>query len=173
MHKAAHMKRRQLLGSVALGSIGATAGCINLAGGGGDDGETTTVDPSAAGPENYDLQLCSENDDAVYQVSNPGFERQDEEDQVVITFTLDYVGPNEDAFSVTPTINVLLFDENGSQVGTLNKAETFSPSSTQELEYFYSDSGWDQAVSFGFDIIHQGNEDAGCLRDEDADDASS
>ncbi|PSQ17199.1 hypothetical protein BRD00_08375 [Halobacteriales archaeon QS_8_69_26] len=167
VHNAGDMKRRQFIGSVALGALGATAGCINLAGDGGD--EPTPAPGSGAGPENFDMELCSEYEDAVYRISGPDLERQDEQDRVRIVFTLDYIGPNEDAFSVTPTINVILFDADGNEVGSLGKSETFSPSKTEELEYFYSDEGWGQVVDVGFDIIHQrSDEDAGCLADEDA-----
>lgn len=162
------MKRRHFLGSVALGSLASTAGCLDISGGGGgDDGGNGTDDGNGdgnTGPENYDLVLCSETDDAVYQISNPSMEVQDDQNRVVVDFILDYVGPNEDQYSVTPTINVNLFDDNGEVVGTINKAETFSPANVQEFTYTFTSEGWNRVTSFGFEVLHRQEEsDSGCL----------
>lgn len=157
------MKRRALLASVALGSVGATAGCINLAGGGGgddDDGTGTTI----VAPDNYGLELCSETEEPIYRIGDPSLEIQDDSRRAIVRFTLDYVGPNQDAFSVSPTINIEMLDESGSEIGTLSKAETMSPTRVKTLEYGYAEGNYAEAAGFTFDVVSPRTEgDAGCF----------
>ena len=162
------MNRRELLASVALGSVASTAGCINLAGGGGgDDGGDGGTQTTIVAPDDYGLELCSETDEPIYRIGDPDLEIQDENRRAIVRFTLDYVGPNQDAFSVSPTINLQVLDENGEQIGTLNKAETMSPTAVKNLEYGYAEGNYADAAGFTFDVVSPRTDgDAGCFLPE-------
>lgn len=158
------MNRRQLLRAGALGSLAAVAGCVNLtARGGGDADSDATNTPLHLA--NHDLPTCSEADGVVYEVSNPRLETQPDRDQVMVTFTVDYVGPDEDQYSVAPTVTVVFYDDQGNRVGRRNQAETFSPTDTETLSYSFGGEGeWQSVDAFGIDVVDAGESgESGCL----------
>lgn len=147
-----------------MGSLAATAGCITLSGRNDNDAEPATTDTPVRLAD-HDLPTCSETDDEIYEVSNLRLEPQPDENRVVVAFTIEYVGPDDDQFSVAPTINLAFYDDHGDQVGTLNQAETFSPTGPEELSYsFEGDGEWNAVDAFGIDVVSPNSDrEAGCL----------
>lgn len=172
------MKRRRLLRAVAgAASAGAVAGCVSLGGGGGDGGSgnggtTETMDV----PENFGLQLCPNDDTAIYRIADPSFTVGS--DQTTVTGTIEYIGEDTSDFSVVVDLLVSYFDEDGEKIRDVPRTLRFAPDKTFEWELTLTptkEKRWDQVSAITVQVRDStaggGGED-GCLAEDDADPAS-
>jgi hypothetical protein len=172
------MKRRRLLQTVAtLGAAGG-AGCVSVrladsSDNDDNDGETDPEETQLPVPDNFGLRLCSADDTAIYQISDPRFSVGEEE--TAFRGTIEYIGEDTNQFAVTTDLRVTYYDEAGDRIGQELQTLRFDPDSPKEYLVTVSPRGndqWDQVAAFTVgvrDPTGGGDGEDGCLVDEFAD----
>lgn len=160
---------------MATAGVAGASGCVSvrLADPGGDGGAGTPTATPLPVPDDFGLSLCSEDDTAIYRISNPRFTL--EENEVAFEGTIEYVGEDTGQFAVNVDLQVTYYDESGDQVGRELQSLRFAPDAQKEFLVTVSARGnadWDQTAAFTVgvrDPTGGGDGEDGCLADEFAD----
>lgn len=170
------MKRRRLLQAVATAGVAGASGCVSVRlaepGSDGGDGGTATDTPLPV-PDDFGLDLCSEDDTAIYQVSDPTFSVGEEETR--FTGTVEYIGEDTGQFAVNVDLQVTYYNQAGDRIGQELQSLRFAPDSEKEFLVTVgprNNDQWDQAAAYTIglrDSTGGGDGEDACLVDEFAD----